>query len=100
MTAIPDASAVQQDVAIETSKAEDEDYHEYEIIGLMPHHFNVNDRGLPLLDKLTIVRMDPVTVTVSQTVTSKFPFESPADRVTLAYTGCIPPGVPNLPNCA
>lgn len=100
-TASPDqmplVEAIQQDVTIETSKMEDE-YHEYEIIGLMPQNFI--ERGLPFMNKATIVRVNPVTVTVSQTVTSTFPINSPSDRVTLAYTGCIPSGVPNLPSCA
>lgn len=100
MTASPELSlreAIQQDVAVEASRAEE--YHEYEIIGLMPHHFA--ERALPFFGggRVTIVRVDPMTVTVSQTVTSKFPFDTPTDRVTLSYSGCVPTEVPDLPNC-
>ena len=84
MTASPEMTlreAIQQDV--EASRAEE--YHEYEIVGLMPHHF-AERANLPFFGagkKLTIVRVDPVTVTVDQTVTSIFPFASPSDRVTV-----------------
>lgn len=103
MTASPDLSlgeSIKQDVAVEASRAEE--YHQYQIAGLMAHHFA--ERALPLLgssNPITIVRLDPVTVTVSQTVTSKFPFDKPSDRVTLAYAGCVPSDVVamNLPHC-
>ncbi len=103
MTASPDLSlreSIQQDVAVEASRAEE--YHQYQISGLMPHHFA--ERALPLLgggNPITIVRLDPVTVTVSQTVTSKFPFAIPSDRVTLVYVGCVPSNIVgmNLPHC-
>lgn len=100
MTASPEMSlreAIQQDVDVEASKAEE--YHEYEITGLMPHHFA--ERALPFLggNKVTIVRVDPVTVTVKQTVTSQFPFVNPTDRVTVIYFGCAPSKVPDLPHC-
>ena len=100
MTAHPEKTlreAIQQDV--EASK--EEEYHEYEIIGLIPNHFA--ERALPFFSggtkALTIVRVDPVTVTVQQTVTSPYPFASPSDRVTVAYSGCVPSEVPNLPHC-
>jgi len=103
MTASPDLSlreSIKQDVAVEASRAEE--YHQYQIAGLLPHHFA--ERALPFLgssNPITIVRLDPVTVTVSQTVTSQFPFNNPSDRVTLAYSGCVPSEVVamNLPHC-
>ena len=103
MTASPDLSlreSIQQDVAVEASRVEE--YHQYQIAGLMPYHFA--ERALPLLggsNPITIVRLDPVTVTVRQTVTSKFPFDKPSDRVTLAYVGCVPSNIVgmNLPHC-
>lgn len=103
MTASPELTlrqAIQQDVAAAVEASRAEDYHEYEIVGLMPHHFA--ERALPFFGaggRVTIVRLDPVTVTVSQTVTSKFPFDAPTDRVTLAFSGCIPSQVPDLPQC-
>lgn len=105
MTASPDVSlgeSIKQDVAVEASRTEES--QQYQIAGLMAHHFA--ERALPLIlgsssNPITIVRLDPVTVTVSQTVTSKFPFDKPSDRVTLSYAGCIPSDVVamNLPHC-
>lgn len=101
MTASPEMSlreAIQQDVAVEASRTEE--YHEYEITGMMPHHFS--NRALPFFGEsvFTIVRVDPVTVTVKKTVTSQYPILSPADRVTMIYVGCVPADAPNLPHCA
>lgn len=98
MTASPEMSlreAIQQDVAVEASRAGD--YQEYEIVGLAPDNFV--DRGMPLFgNKVTIVKLDRVTVTASTTVTSAYPNSN--QRVTLAYYGCVPQDAPsNLPPC-
>ncbi|XP_057371727.1 mucin-2-like [Daphnia carinata] len=98
VTANPDMSlreSIQQDVAVEASRAEE--YQEYYITGLMPHFA---ERALGI-NPITIVRLDPTTIIVTQTVTSKFPFDKPSDRVTLSYGGCVPSNVVamNLRNC-
>lgn len=104
MTASPELSlreAIQQDVAVETSRADD--FEEYEIVGLTSDHFNINQRAaaLPFMNnRVTIIKMDKVTVTLGTTVTSIYPNNNPTDRVTLAYYGCIPGDAPtNLPKC-
>ncbi|KAI9564213.1 hypothetical protein GHT06_007951 [Daphnia sinensis] len=98
VTANPDMSlreSIQQDVAVEASRAEE--YQEYYITGLMPHFA---ERALGI-NPITIVRLEPTTVIVTQTATSKFPFNKPSDRVTLSYGGCVPSNVVamNLPHC-
>lgn len=104
MTASPESSlreAIQQDVAVEASRADD--FEEYQIVGLTSDHFNINQRAAALPfknNRVTIVKLDKVTVTSGTVVTSTYPVTNPTDRVTLAYYGCIPNDAPtNLPKC-
>lgn len=100
VTASPELSlreAIQQDVAVEASRSDDLD--EYEIVGLTSDHFE--ERALPFMNnRVTIIKLDKATVTVKTTITSAYPTTNPDQRVTLAYSGCIPEDAPiNLPAC-
>lgn len=99
MTASPEltlSDAIQQDVILEASR--DDDYQEYAIVGL--DEFSER-ASLPFFGKkMTIVKLDRVTITDVKTITSVFPTKVPSDRVTVAYLGCIPKDAPtNLPLC-
>ena len=99
VTASPEltlSDEIQQEVILEASR--DEEYQEYAIVGLD----DFSERGsMPFFGKkMTIVKLDRVTVTNVKTITSTYPTQLPSDRVTVAYLGCIPKDAPtNLPLC-
>lgn len=102
MTASPELSMMRedmhQDVAVETSRSDDStSFHEYELVGLTSEHLS-NQRGL-FGGRVTMVKLDKVTVTASVTVTATYPVVAPTDRVTIAYLGCVPTDAPVLPKC-
>lgn len=93
---LPLTDAIQQAVIVETSL--DDEYQEYAILGLD----DISERAsMPFFGKrITIIKLDRVTVTQVTTVTTNYPTTSPNDRVTVGYLGCIPPDAPtNLPLC-
>lgn len=93
---LPLSDATQQDVIVETSL--DNEYQEYAIVGLD----DISERAsMPFFGKrITIVKLDRVTVTEVTTVTTAYPITNPNDRVTVGYLGCIPADAPtNLPLC-
>ncbi len=100
MTASPEltlSDEIQQEVILEASR--DDEYQEYAILGL--EDFYSERASMPFFGKkMTIVKLDRVTVTDVTTITSTYPTQLPSDRVTVAYLGCIPKDAPtNLPLC-
>ena len=96
MTAIPDMNSREAFVReVETSQLETSE-QEYEIHGVFPQFA---ERAFPFAQKITLVKLDRVTVTATQTVTSNFPIAGPTDRVTLAISGCVPTNLPSWPSC-
>lgn len=96
MTAIPELNSREAFVRqVETSQFENAE-HEYEIHGVFPQFA---ERAFPFSNKITLVKLDRVTVTATQIVTSIFPFVGATDRVTLNIGGCVPTDLPKWPAC-
>jgi hypothetical protein len=101
VTASPEltlSDEIQPEVILEASRHDE--YQEYAIVGL-ENDFYSERASMPFFGKkMTIVRLDRVTVTDVKTVTSTYPTKLPSDRVTVAYLGCIPKDAPtNLALC-